>query len=66
MIDLLKHEVVVGMVFATNESVCMRYYADEDASDGYPMVFFPRATWEDMGEPQEITVTLEPGDRLNV
>jgi hypothetical protein len=24
-----------------------------------------RATWDDMGRPDRVTVTVEPGDRLN-
>lgn len=29
-------------------------------------VFMPRAAWKDMGRPDEITVTVKPGDHLNV
>lgn len=30
-----------------------------------PIVSVPVDVWEDMGMPGEITVTIEPGDRLN-
>lgn len=58
---LTKHQAVLDMVYATNESVCMRAQPFDD----YPMVTFTRQAWEDMGEPQTVTVTVEPGDRLN-
>ena len=28
-------------------------------------VDFPHEDWEALGEPEQITVTIEPGDRLN-
>lgn len=33
--------------------------------EGNVGVLLRNATWRDMGEPNEITVTIEPGDRLN-
>jgi len=27
--------------------------------------YMPRSTWEEMGEPGTITLTVEPGDKLN-
>lgn len=31
-------------------------------TEGY---YMPLAIWEDMGKPEEITLTVEPGDHLN-
>lgn len=47
---------------------------DDDYSQGTPVVFtqentmvaMDNATWVGMGEPVEITVTIRPGDHLNV
>jgi hypothetical protein len=30
-----------------------------------PGMFLPIPDWAELGEPQQITVTIEPGDRLN-
>ena len=51
---------------------------DEDASDSYTAVYtsgddtphltiieLPTADWVDLGRPDQITVTIEPGDKLN-
>lgn len=38
-----------------------QYGRPEDAFE----VHLPIAEWEDLGEPDQITVTVEPGDRLN-
>jgi len=63
MVTLTKHQAVLLMVYATTESVCMRQ--QDDGPEGYPMVTFSREVWEDMGEPQTVTVTVESGDKLN-
>jgi len=31
----------------------------------FGLCVFPRDEWEDMGEPETITIEIEPGDRLN-
>lgn len=40
-------------------------FSDQD--DGYRShtLYFDRQVWEDMGRPLTITVTIEPGDKLN-
>jgi hypothetical protein len=35
-------------------------FGDDDRS-----VVLPENDWRDMGEPESVTVTIEPGDRLN-
>lgn len=39
----------------------------EGAADrgSYRKVILDRSDWEEMGRPEEITVTIEPGDKLN-
>lgn len=63
------------MVFATSESVCLRQQDDEWPTPApgaelgagcYPMIFIAREAWEEMGEPQTVTIAVEPGDTLNV
>lgn len=39
------------------------FYADDSAAVQYAM---PYDDWVDMGKPAIITVTVRPGDRLNV
>lgn len=39
--------------------------APEDKSGFHNCYFMDLATWTDMGSPDEITVTVEPGDKLN-
>lgn len=39
---------------------------DDIDTDDRRSVFIPAELWVDLGEPTEITVTIEPGDQLNV
>lgn len=38
---------------------------DEDTGRPSTEVIIPRATYDDLGQPEQITVTIEPGDLLN-
>lgn len=38
-----------------------RHYFDADGA----LVLLEPDEWDDMGQPTEITITIEPGDRLN-
>jgi len=40
-------------------------YVDEDSLSPIQVLSIPREKYEDMGEPEYITITIEPGDRLN-
>ena len=70
---MTKSEFVLYIVYATNESACFQPVAqfvstaETRAAEEYPrpLLFIPIETYDDMGEPQTITVTVEPGDRLN-
>lgn len=62
-VTLTTHEAVLDMVYATNESVCLRQ--QEDGRPGYPMVTLARQVWEDMGEPQAVTISVAPGGELS-
>ena len=45
-----------------------RFAYDPDIAAGEATthtVYVERVAWRDMGEPDTITVTIEPGDRLN-
>ncbi len=37
----------------------------DEPGDIPAIVWLPRTDWLDMGEPQAVTVTIEPGDLLN-
>lgn len=42
------------------------FHQEKDEGDvRYRHLWMRRDIWEDLGEPQEITVTIEPGDKLN-
>lgn len=45
----------------------MSFYdqTSHDAGDRFDSFEMPRAYWDEMGCPLSITVTVEPGDRLN-
>lgn len=38
---------------------------DDDTGGIHRAALMTRADWQDMGEPETITVTIEPGDLLN-
>lgn len=38
---------------------------DEETNELEKVLTIPRRTWEDLGEPDVVTVTIEPGDLLN-
>jgi hypothetical protein len=38
---------------------------DEDTQDLLSSVWVNKQTFDDLGQPDQITVTIEPGDRLN-
>jgi hypothetical protein len=42
-----------------------RHLGDVEEELRSHLVFIDPAVWRDMGEPSVITVTIEPGDRLN-
>lgn len=40
-------------------------FSDNGNDEGDKEVIFSKMDWEDMGSPFEVTVTIEPGDKLN-
>lgn len=52
-----------GVCFGREGAHC----ASEDRSESdHITVILPQSVWAEMGEPVEITFTIEPGDKLNV
>jgi hypothetical protein len=49
-------------VSANSADFCNR---DDDTQQIYYEVILPRSQWDEMGEPDTITITIEPGDKLN-
>lgn len=56
---LVKTRSVLNLSVDSGESVTFAH------SDRTRTVTLSRADWTDLGEPGEITVTIEPGDKLN-
>lgn len=57
---LLKHEALLDLDGdVTGKRVCFSWCEDAD------FVMLDIDVWLDMGRPKQITVTIEPGDRLN-
>lgn len=55
---------VLHLVEATATYADFTYLHDADEVDA-PVVSMPARTWIDLGTPGTVTVTFEPGDRLN-
>ena len=63
---LSKTEVVLDRDTDTPTHVRFAYEPDLAAGEAPThTVYVERVAWRDMGEPDVITVTIEPGDRLN-
>ena len=57
--SLTKTEMVMNLVY---EGACVEFVPE---GPSHTRVALPKYVWRDMGSPREITVTVEPGDRLN-
>lgn len=55
---LTKQRLVLEFLWRIDEKVA---YGDEEQRYWY----IDPGAWEDMGKPEKITLTIEPGDRLN-
>jgi len=67
MMMLLKHETVLEKgpdVDASGKRVIFTV-EPEDESDVPGILYLARSLWEEFGQPDTITVTVEPGDSLN-
>lgn len=61
---LLKHKTVLGL--ATTNGPRVRFSREPEEDGDIPdTVYISWADWEDMGRPEVVTVTVEPGDLLN-
>lgn len=56
---LTKSELVLDL-FDDDQSFDEVVYGND-----HPVLFISQATYTDMGRPARITVTIQPGDRLN-
>lgn len=61
MATLQKSQHLMTFMWVVDEHAKFTYGDDSDPS------FFSmsREAWQDMGQPRVITVTIEPGDKLN-
>lgn len=67
MSALLKHETVLqkGPDVDTSGKRVIFTVEPEDETDVPGIVYIRRELWEEFGQPDTITVTVEPGDNLN-
>lgn len=69
---ITKHQTILSdLIFpdAEDQSVLFVKPADdptEDAVIAVEVYGLPRDLWEEMGSPDQITITVQPGDHLNV
>lgn len=49
-----------------SDTVTFGHRHDPDEPDRFRMITIDREVWEDMGTPDTITITIEPGDTINV
>jgi hypothetical protein len=67
MAELTKTEVVLGLDRGLDGPQDWRSFGDatpDDPSDHVGLIIQTEA-WVEMGRPEKVTVTIEPGDRLN-
>lgn len=64
--DLIKSRVVMALVFPVlPEDETAQFSSWREEGDTNHLLMVQRETWDDMGKPSLITVTIEPGDKLN-
>lgn len=63
-VHLDKREVVLIKVeeFCNDDMFFDAYTVDNEMLEALHM---PRSTWEAFGKPEKLTITIEPGDKLN-
>lgn len=62
MSRLVRTQKVLGLLDSSAD--CLAFSQDGDLGAA-TSVILNRTDWADMGGPNQITVTIEPGDRLN-
>lgn len=65
---LTKHEAVMTKVRGVSlyrERVAFIVLPEDDEEEVSHLLNLPRDLWEEMGQPETITMTVEPGDKLN-
>jgi hypothetical protein len=61
---LVRHRILMDAVPGNAEDDGVKFAAADDAGDS-ESVFLSVRNWTDMGEPQQISVTVEPGNTLS-
>ena len=62
---LTKQQVVMHHVHG-NEGAYTQWFQEDYTDRGHPRnIVISRMDWADMGSPEVVTVTIEPGDLLN-
>jgi hypothetical protein len=64
---LTKHALLLERSLEPSNEVGVRFNepADEDGNPGRTKLLLDPDSFQDMGEPDVVTVTVEPGDSLN-
>lgn len=65
--QLIKRQALLDLVTIQDTYAGYALPAQDDPDDGvdYPELYITADDFRAMGEPQQITVTIEPGDQMN-
>lgn len=62
-----KSTLVLNYNFYTDQEVTFDNYDEDNLTNPHYLdIIITRRLWEDLGSPESITITIEPGDKLNV
>jgi hypothetical protein len=63
---LTRHMTVLDLVAPprTKQAIRVAFVSPLDSGASH-QVYLDRATWEDMGQPDQVTIAVYPGDTLN-
>lgn len=69
MSSTMTHHSVLKRITLSDDAPRQRF-TNVDATNGFQsdtdsLVVIPKLDWNDMGRPEVITVTVQPGDKLN-
>lgn len=63
---LSRNVEVLDFAGTLRERVVFQMKDDDQVTSDNASVWLPQERWEDFGRPVQLTVTIEPGDRLNL
>lgn len=61
--SLVRHQTVLGV--KVDQGIGLTFTRDRDEPEDIPArLYIDRNTWIEMGSPEEVTVSVEPGNKL--